>query len=112
MNWNLVLSVLVSVIGSVAGLAALSSVVAWIVRKTPPKVQAWIERYDGILLAAVKFAEKNTTDGTKIDTALDYFINFLEEFEKVDLTLAEKGELKSELSKAHAELEAAGTLEK
>lgn len=81
-------------------------------RSSSEKVDAFLDKYAGRLIDAVKFAEKHTNEGTKIDTALDYLIKVIESTEKRTPKPKEVGLLREGLTQTHSILEKNGELPK
>jgi hypothetical protein len=90
--------------------SAVASLVAVVIAKVP-----LAKKYGGVLISAVKYAEKAIDDDTenagmhKLDLALQYA---LDRFEEIGVKVKEKDipELVSGLSEAHEKVEADGVL--
>jgi len=97
-----------------AGIAVLASVVVFAVNKLYARKPLW-KKYQGSVIAAIKFAEKEIPDGSankavyRLDTALKYVLRVIEAVEG-RLSESQVRELKEGLQVTHAELEAKGTL--
>ena len=90
--------------------STVASIVAYIITKVPI-----VKKYSGVLISAVKYAEKAIPDDTdnaglkKLDLALEYA---LERFAEIGVKVKEKQipELIAGLSEAHEKVEADGVL--
>ena len=107
---NLVWAFLNSPIGITLVVSAVGSIAAAIYAKKP----LW-KKYEGVLISAVKMAEKAVPDDTestglqKLDAALEYAIDVLEDM-NVKVKKKDIPELIAGLSEVHEKVEADGVL--
>ena len=102
-------------INSPFGIAVAAGVLLWLLNRLYTWKPTW-KQYEGAIIAAVKYAEKEIPDSTanhgmkRLDSALQYVVKVYEETtgktadNKIEAEFADAIQLK------HAELEAAGTL--
>jgi len=100
------------VMNSPAGITVFATVVLFIVNKIYARKPLW-KKYQGTLIAAVKFAEKEIPDDTpipsvaRLDAALKYALRVIESAEGL-LSPEKVVEVREGLQITHAELEAKG----
>lgn len=91
------------------------SLVVWGVVKLRKHLPLW-KKYGGTVIAAIKFAEKEIPDDVeaqsikRLDMALKYAIQIIEETESRNITNSEKQGLTEGIQIVHANLEACGNL--
>ncbi len=110
-------SALWGIFNSPVVISAIAGVVLWALNKLYASKPAWA-KYEGAIIAAVKFAEKEIPDNTtspglsRLDTALRYVVKVFEEVNGRRPSKAEKAVLREGIQITHAELEVAGVLRK
>jgi len=115
MNVQGALSVLWSVVNSPAGITLLATALLWLLGKLYSRRPLW-QQYEGEIISAVKWAEKEIPDGTpnaglaRLDAALKMVVAVYEQARGRVATAAEVADLKNGLQLTHAELEATGNL--
>lgn len=115
MNWETILKLVWEVANSPAGIAFLAGVLIWSLNKLYARKPAWAA-FEGAIISAVKFAEKQVPDGTeskgmrRLDAALQYVIKVYEEAKGRKPGAKTVAELKEGIQITHDKLEAAGTL--
>ncbi len=115
MNWEAVLKVVWEVVNSPAGIAFLAGVLLWSLNKLYAKKPAWAA-FEGAIISAVKFAEKQVPDGTeskglaRLDEALKYVVSVYEQARGKQPSAKVVANLKEGIQITHDKLEAAGTL--
>jgi len=115
MNLENALSVLWSVVNSPAGITLLATGLLWLLARLYAAKPLW-QQYEGEIISAVKWAEKEIPDGTpnaglaRLDAALKMVVAVYEQARGRVATAAEVADLKNGLQLTHAELEAAGNL--
>ena len=103
------------VLNSPAGITAIAGLILWVLNKVYAAKPAW-NAYEGTIIAAVKFAEKEIPDGSpnkslaRLDAALKYVLRVYAEATGKEATPQVEAALKEGIQIKHAELESAGTL--
>jgi type II secretory pathway component PulF len=102
-------------LNSAPGIAILAGVLLYVLNRLYAKRPLW-EQFEGVIINAVKTAEKAIPDDTpnkaaaRLDSALKLVIATYEEYQKRKATEAEVLALKNGISIVHDKLDAAGTL--
>ena len=115
MNAERIFELVWTALNSPAVIAGLAAVVLWAINRLYAKRPAW-QAYEGSIIAAVKWAEKQIPDDTpnkaaaKLNAAMQYVLRVFEEVNHRRATDAETSELREGVQILHAELEAAGGL--
>ena len=105
------------VLNSPIGITAVAGVILFGLNKLYAKNPKW-RKYEGSLIAAVKYAEKAIDDKTenkglrRLDAALDYAIKVLETTEKKRVSKKVIADLKEGIQLTHHKLEETGSLNK
>ena len=105
------------VLNSPAVVALIVSGVIYLLNRLYARRPTW-QKYEGTLIAAVKFAEKSIPDDTtnkslaRLDAALQYVLKVFAEREGRQPTIEEAQEITEGIQIVHAELEASGNLDK
>jgi len=103
------------VLNSPAGITAVAGFILWLLNKVYAAKPAW-RAYEGTIIAAVKFAEKEIPDDSpnkslaRLDAALKYVLQIYEQATGKGATPEVEAGLKEGIQIKHAELESAGTL--
>ncbi|OHB56827.1 MAG: hypothetical protein A2Y07_06865 [Planctomycetes bacterium GWF2_50_10] len=112
---NMVFETFWTLINSPVGITAIITVVLWILNRIYAAKPLW-QQYEGTIIAAVKFAEKEIPDGiantsiARLDAALKYTVNIYEEMVQRRASNVELANFKEGIQIKHAELEQAGGL--
>jgi len=115
MNWQTILEAAWTALNSPAGIAAMAGLLLWLLNRLYAARPAW-ERYEGAIISAVKFAEKEIPDDApnkalkRLDAALRYVVRVYEEARGREPTQKEVADLTEGIRITHAKLEAAGNL--
>ncbi|MFA5265156.1 MAG: hypothetical protein WC378_15140 [Opitutaceae bacterium] len=111
MNWETIFTTIWSLLNSAMGVAVVAGVVLYILNKVYGKKPDW-KKYEGTIIAAVKWAEKQIPDDSpnkaaaRLDEALKYVLKIHAEVENRQTTAAELAVLREGIQIVHAELEA------
>jgi hypothetical protein len=111
MNWEAIFTTIWSLLNSAMGVAVVAGVVLYILNKVYGKKPDW-KKYEGTIIAAVKWAEKQIPDdvpnkaAARLDEALKYVLKIHAEVENRQTTAAELAVLREGIQIVHAELEA------
>jgi len=117
MNWQNILEATWQALNSPAGIAAMAGLLLWLLNRLYASRPAW-ERYEGAIISAVKFAEKEIPDDApnkalkRLDAALRYVLRVYEEARGREARPKEVADLTEGIRITHAKLEAAGNLSK
>jgi len=117
MNWQLILETIWAAANRPAIIAAAALLVIWLLNRVYAAKPGWRER-EGDIIAAIKFAERTIPDDNpnksvrRLDTALQYILRVYKQTGRAPPSAAELAELRQGVQIKHAELEAAGNLEK
>ena len=110
-----ILKAIWGVMNSPAGITVAAAVILWVLNRVYASKPAW-QAYEGTIIAAVKFAEKNIPDDSgntalaRLDAALKYVLTAYTEATGKVATPEVTRELKEGIQVKHAELEAAEIL--
>ena len=110
-----ILELIWTTINTPAGITVVAGLVLWLLNRLYAAKPAWAA-YEGTIISAVKFAEKEIPDGTpnkglaRLDAALKYVIRVYEEMHGAKPSAGVVAELKEGVQIVHNNLEAAGTL--
>jgi uncharacterized membrane protein YccC len=102
-------------LNSAPGIAILAGLLLYVLNRIYAKTPLW-EKYEGVIIDAVKTAEKAIPDDTpnksaaRLDAALKLVLGVYEEYARRKATDAEVLALKNGISIVHDNLDAAGTL--
>jgi len=116
MDVTAILETIWSVVNSPAIIALLAGGLLWLLNKLYAAKPAW-QPMEGTIIAAVKWAEKEIPDDTpnkalvRLNAALGYVVKVYEQA-RGPATEQVKAELREGIQIVHAELEAAGNLDK
>ena len=116
MDVTAILETVWSVMNSPAIIALLAGGLLWLLNKFYAAKPAW-QPMEGTIIAAVKWAEKEIPDDTpnkalvRLNAALGYVVKVYEQA-RGPATEQVKAELREGIQIVHAELEAAGNLDK
>lgn len=91
-------------LNSPVAIAIIAAGLGWLLKWAWTKKPEW-QKYEGWVIEAVKWAEKFTSDGSKLDTALDYFLMIYAARTGQTFPESEKAALQNSLDLTHAELE-------
>lgn len=100
-------------LNSPMGITAAAGLILWVLNRIYSKKPAW-EGFEGTIIAAVKWAEKQVPDDSenkavrRLDEAMKYVVKVFEEVQQRRPTVAEQAELKDGIQVAHAQLEESG----
>ena len=104
-----------TVLNSPLGYMATAGILIWLLNRLYADRPAWAA-YEGSIITAVKFAEKEIPDGTensglaRLDLALKYVLNVYEAVQGRRAGAAAEANLKEGVQIVHDKLEASGTL--
>jgi len=104
-------------LNSAVGVAILAGIVLVVLNRLYAAKPLWT-KYEGAIIAGVKFAEKNIPDDTpntglaRLNDALLYTLKVYEQVEGKRATSEVEAKLAAGIPIVHAELEAAGSLDK
>ena len=107
---NELLKTIWEMLNSPLGITVVVSIVAWWLNKVYIKKPTW-KKYSGTIVSAIKYAEKIVSDDTpnpsmrKLDIALKYAIQIIEQAEKRLLSNEELNELRDAISLIHNDIE-------
>jgi hypothetical protein len=117
MNWNTVLTTLWTLANSPAVIALAAAALLYGLNKLYARKPTW-QAFEGTIIAAVKWAEKQIPDDSpnkslaRLNAALGYVIKVYEQARGVSPDPAVTAELREGIQIIHAELEAAGNLDR
>lgn len=117
MNWNSLLQVAWDVVNSPAVIALAAGGLLWVLNRIYGAKPAW-QAFEGSIIAAVKWAEKEIPDDTpnkafsRLNAALGYVVKVYEEARGKTADAKTKAALREGIQIVHAELEASGNLDK
>ena len=115
MDWTTILATLWAAINSPAGITAMAGVLIWALNKIYESKHLW-QKYEGSVIAAIRFAEKNIDDATpnaglaKLDAALQYVLKVYEQSAGRRATQAEIAQFTNGIQIVHNGLDAEGLL--
>ncbi|HUU30837.1 MAG TPA: hypothetical protein VMY69_01900 [Phycisphaerae bacterium] len=115
MDWQTILAGAWAALNSPAGVALVAGLVLWLLNRLYAKRPAW-EQYEGAIIAAVKFAEKQIPDDVpnkglaRLDAALKYVAGVFEDVNGRRPNAREEAALREGVQITHASLEAADAL--
>lgn len=115
MNWTTVLQTVWAALNSPAGVAAMAGAFLWALNRLYATKPLW-QQYEGTVIAAIRFAEKNIDDATpnaglaKLDAALQYVLKVYEQSAGRRATQAEVTEFTNGIQIVHNGLDAEGLL--
>ena len=104
-------------LNSPVGVAAVAGLALWLLNRLYAAKPGWA-KYEGAIIAGVKFAEKEIPDDTpsaglrRLDAALRYVLKVHREINNRPVKPSEMAQLREGIQIKHAELEAAGNLTK
>ena len=116
MNWTGFLQVAWDVVNSPAVIALMAGGLLWLLNRLYAVKPAW-QAFEGTIIAAVKWAEKEIPDDTpnkafnRLNAALNYVLKVYEEARGKPADAQTKNELREGIQIVHAELEASGNLD-
>ena len=115
MNWTAFLQVAWDVVNSPAVIALMAGGLLWVLNRLYAAKPAW-QAFEGTIIAAVKWAEKEIPDDTpnkafnRLNAALNCVLKVYEEARGKPADAKTKQELREGIQIVHAELEASGNL--
>lgn len=115
MNMKDILELIWTALNSPFGYMAVAGVLIWLLNRVYGAQPGWAA-YEGTIISAVKFAEKEIPDGTenkglaRLDAALKYVLRVYEEVNGKRASAATSAALKEGIQIVHDRLDAAGTL--
>lgn len=115
MDWTTVSHTVWAALNSPAGIAAMAGVFLWGLNRLYATKPLW-QQYEGTVIAAIRFAEKNIDDATpnaglaKLDAALQYVMKVYEQSAGRRATQAEVAEFTNGIQIVHNGLDAEGLL--
>ena len=115
MTTDVVLAGLWALVNSPVGVSVVASAALWLVNRVYAAKPEW-QRYEGALIQAVRWAEKEIPDGSedkylgRADTALKYALNAYERMNGKRADARAREMLAQGLEVVHTDLEAAGIL--
>lgn len=110
MNWNTMLETIWAAMNSAVGITCIAGAALWLLNKLYARKPDW-KKYEGTIIAAVKYAEKMIPDDSenkaakRLDEALKYVLAVHHEIENRTATAAELANLREGIQIVHAELE-------
>ena len=113
MTLETILSAVWAALNSPAGIAALAGLILWLLNRVYAARPGW-EKYEGAIISAVKFAEKEIPDDVpsaglaRLDAALRHVLRAYEEATGRRATSTVAANLKEGIQLTHARLEAEG----
>jgi hypothetical protein len=114
-NWNGIWQVMWDVLNSPAVIALMAGGLLWLLNRLYAAKPAW-QAFEGTIIAAVKFAEKEIPDDTpnkalyRLNAALNYVVKVYEEARGKPVDAQTKAELREGIQIVHNELDAQGVL--
>jgi len=115
MTWESVPAAVWAFLNSPLGITAVAAVVLYLLRRLYAAHPAW-EDYEGAIISAVKFAEKQVPDDAgdtataRFQAALAYVLRIYEEIHGKAPDAQTQASLEEGIRLKHADLEALGTL--
>ena len=115
MNMTSILEAVWAALNSPAGITAVAGLILWALNRLYAKKPAW-KKYEGTIIAGVKFAEKRIPDDTenkallRLDQALRYVLKAYEEATGKRANAKTAAELKEGIQVKHADLESSGAV--
>ena len=116
MNTADILKLVWEALNTPAGITVMAGLFLWLLNRLYAARPGWAA-FEGAIISAVKFAEKEIPDGTpnkglaRLDAALKYVVKVYEEARGRKPSARTVAELKEGIRIVHNELEKAGTLE-
>jgi len=117
MDWNGIWQVIWNVLNSPAVIAVLAGGLLIVLNRLYAAKPTW-QAFEGTIIAAVKWAEKEIPDDTpnkafnRLNAALNYVLNVYEQARGKPADAKTQAELREGIQIVHAELEASGNLDK
>jgi hypothetical protein len=115
MTLETVLAAVWTAVNSPAGIAVAAGLMLWLFNRLYAARPEW-QKYEGAIISAVKFAEKEIPDGApskglaRLDAALRYVLRAYEEATGRQASAQVSADLKEGIQITHARLEAEGAL--
>jgi len=115
MNWSTVIEALWRFLNMPLGITVVAGGLLWLLNRTFNRRPAW-QAYEGTIIAAVKWAEKEIPDDTpnksfqRLNAALNYVLKVYQEARGFAPEKALKESIKEGIQIVHAELEASGNI--
>lgn len=115
MNAEEILKLVWAAMNTPVGVTVMAGVFLWLLNRMYAAKPAWAA-FEGAIISAVKFAEKEVPDGTpnkglaRLDAALKYVLKVYEEANGKRASAKTVAEIKEGIQVMHNELEASGTL--
>jgi len=115
MDWTTLLQTVWAALNSPAGITAIAGALLWALNRLYTAKPLW-QQYEGTVIAAIRFAEKNIDDETpnaglaKLDSALQYVLKVYEQSAGRRATQAEIAQFTNGIQVVHNGLEAEGLL--
>jgi len=117
MDWNGIWQVIWNVLNSPAVIAVLAGGLLIVLNRLYAAKPTW-QAFEGTIIAAVKWAEKEIPDDTpnkafnRLNAALNYVLKVYQEARGKPADVKTQAELREGIQIVHAELEASGNLDK
>ncbi|MBN2583067.1 MAG: hypothetical protein JXL80_08360 [Planctomycetes bacterium] len=117
MDWNGIWQVIWNVLNSPAVIAVLAGGLLIVLNRLYAAKPTW-QAFEGTIIAAVKWAEKEIPDDTpnkafnRLNAALNYVLKVYQEARGKPADAKTQAELREGIQIVHAELEASGNLDK
>ncbi|HOI56118.1 MAG TPA: hypothetical protein PLP01_12770 [Phycisphaerae bacterium] len=117
MDWNGIWQVIWNVLNSPAVIAVLAGGLLIVLNRLYAAKPTW-QAFEGTIIAAVKWAEKEIPDDTpnkafnRLNAALNYVLKVYQEARGKPADAKAQAELREGIQIVHAELEASGNLDK
>lgn len=115
MDWSKTLLVIWSAMNSPLGITFVAGIVLWLLNRLYSAKPKW-RLFEGTIVAAIKWAEKEIPDGTKnksmqrLDAALRYTIDIYEKTQKKPASEKVKTAMREGIQITQVHLESAGVL--
>ncbi len=115
MNMDEILNAIWTAMNTPAGVTVMAGVFLWLLNRLYAAKPKWAA-YEGAIISAVKFAEKEVPDDTpnkglaRLNTALKYVLKVYQEVNGQHPSAEVRADLKEGIQIIHNDLEKAGTL--
>ena len=115
MTWEIALGVIWTALNSPVGVSVVASIALWLINKIYAARPEW-QQYEGALMKAVQWAEREIPDGTenkymlRADLALQYALKAYERMNGKRADARMREQLAMGVECVHADLENAGVL--
>lgn len=115
MNVEKILDVIWTALNTPAGITVMAGVFLWLLNRLYAAKPGWAA-YEGAIISAIKFAEKEVPDGTpnkglaRLDAALKYVLRVYAQTNGKRASTKVAADIREGIQITHDKLEAAGTL--